>query len=209
MKNRKIFDVSILIEEGMINYPGNPQVRFEEVLGKTSKLTELSIGTHSGTHIDAPRHVIEGGGGVDEIDINAVIGECEVFDLSAIEREITVRDLEGRDIKKGDRVLFKTSNSARGFGRFFDDYVYLSGNAAEYLAEIGVALVGVDALSVKQKGSSDLRAHELLLRVGVVILEGVNLFDIKEGRYNLIALPLRLKGLDGSPVRAVLEEIDG
>jgi arylformamidase len=117
---------------------------------------------------------------------------------------ISVDDLKPLKIRKGERILVKTRNSAVGFDRFRNDYVYLAGNAAAYLATKDISLFGIDYISVKQRGGKDNRAHTALLEKGIVILEGLDLSNVLPGRYNLIALPLGFTGLDGAPARAVL-----
>lgn len=204
--NKKIIDVSLSIYPGMVNYPKNPEIRFSGRSTGATYLTELALGTHTGTHMDAPRHVSENGLSVDDIGLDVLVGECRVLDCSGAEGAVMVKDLEEFGIKKGERVLLKTSNSARGFEEFYDDYVYLDGDAAEYLRDVGVKLVGIDYLSIKQKGSDDTRAHDELLNNGIVIIEGVDLSEVSGGEYELIAMPLKLRGLDGAPCRVGLRE---
>jgi arylformamidase len=124
--------------------------------------------------------------------------------MTASTSEITKAELEKKDIQSGERILFKTTNSQRGFETFYADYIFLSGDAAEYLAEKGVKLVGIDALSIKQKGSPDTRPHTVLLAKNIPILEGINLIAVTEGIYHLIVLPLKFMHIDGSPARAIL-----
>jgi arylformamidase len=117
--------------------------------------------------------------------------------------------LRAQDIHQSERLLFKTSNSLRGFDRFYDDYVYLEPEAARYLVSVGVMLVGIDALSVKQRGAQDNTAHTALLSKAVPIIEGLNLTEVEAGEYTLCAFPLAFKEIDGSPARAVLMPLAG
>lgn len=201
---KKIIDISLPIYPGMIRYPGNPSVEFKTVRGKSSTLTEFSLGTHTGTHVDAQSHVFETGRSVDKIKLETLIGSCRVLDFSRAQTSITVKELRSKRIQLGERILLKTSNSKRGFKKFYSDYIFVDGDASEYLAERGVTLVGIDALSIKQRGSNDHRPHTVLLKKNVVIVEGLNLRGVSAGRYLLIVMPLNLQGLDGAPARVVL-----
>lgn len=154
--------------------------------------------------MDAPNHVFPNGKGVDGLDIKSLIGECRVLDMTKSLTCVTVKDLQKAQIKKGERILLKTKNSKRGYKDFYTDYVYFDGDAAEFLAKKGIRLFGIDYLSVKQKGSEDNRPHTALLKKKIPIFEGLDLSKVKPGKYFFIGLPLNLKGLDGSPARAVL-----
>lgn len=203
-KSKKIHDVSIPLQEGMIMYPGNPSVKMDWKKTPNTYLTKLSLGTHSGTHVDAPRHVRRTLTPVDEVDLNHFYGKAQVLDMTHCTLSVKIEDLAAYPLKEGDRVLLKTRNSIRGFKKFYDDYIFLDGDAAEYLANMKVLLVGIDSLSIKQRGSSDQRPHEALLMKGIPIIEGLDLGAVEPGRYTFIGFPLRLKGRDGSPIRAVL-----
>ena len=203
---QKIIDISLPLNEQTILYPGNPAVSFEHFgsASGSSFNSKISMSSHSGTHMDAPRHAFKDGTGVDQIDLQKVIGPCRVIDFTACKTEITVDDLQAKNIQKEERILFKTTNSFRGFDTFYNDYIYLSGQGAIYLAELGVSLVGIDALSIKKKGLPDNTSHSALLSKNIPILEGINLRDVEPGEYFLLAAPIKFTGLDGSPLRAVL-----
>lgn len=200
----KIFDVSLTIKSDMMIYPNNPIPEFFEIKTKTSYITKMVLGSHTGTHIDAPRHIFKNGKGLDKIDLSKLIGNCKVLDLTKVNHSIEKKDLEKFLIKKGDRILVKTKNSLRGFKKFYNDYIFLSGEAAKFLANKKINLFGIDSLSVKQKGSSDNSAHIELLKNNILIFEGIDLSKIKPGKYFFIGLPLKIKNLDGSPARVVL-----
>lgn len=200
----KIFDVSLPLLEKTIVYPGNPGVRIRGIKTKTSVISEITFGSHTGTHADAPRHVFPKGAGVDRLSLDVCIGSCRVLDCARARDCVRVADLRAARIRKGERILIKTQNSRRGFRKFYDDYVYLHGEAARFLAERGVVLFGIDYLSIKQRGSSDNRPHTELLRRRVVVFEGLDLSRVRPGRYQFIGLPLKFVGLDGAPARAVL-----
>ncbi len=188
----------------MAIYPGNPDVVFEERSGRTSVHTKLSFGTHTGTHMDAPKHVFEQGISVDKMPLSACIGPCRVLDMTHCKNAVKKEDLERENISAQERILLKTKNSLGDQEVFTENYVYLDGDAADYLASIPVVLLGIDALSVKQSGGEDFRPHTAILEKNIPIIEGLALGEVPAGGYFLVALPLKLQGLDGSPVRAVL-----
>ena len=195
----KIYDVSVPIHEGMVTYPGDPVVQMERASaiasGDVVNLTRMDFGLHSGTHVDAPVHFIDGASGVDSVALDAVVGPCDVVEVPDLSRESVAQAPEG-----AERVLFKTPNSelwARD--EFADDFARLEGPAAALLVERGVRLVGVDYLSV-----GDEAAHHALLVGGVVPVEGLDLRGVEAGEYELICLPIRVVGADGAPARAVL-----
>lgn len=187
-------------------YPGNPPVTIEHFKSASggSRNSAFHMGTHVGTHIDAPNHAFADRLDIDDLSLNTFVGPCRVLDLTTVKRSITREDLEKKNIARGERILLKTANSARGFEKFYDDYVYLSGDAAKYLAERGVMLVGIDAWSVKQKGLKDNTPHTHLLEKYIPIIEGLDLKQTVEDTYFLIALPLRLQVPDGAPARVIL-----
>lgn len=200
----KIVDISLSLTPGMVTYPNNPELSIEPAEGESSFLSRVSLGSHTGTHVDAPRHVFSGGAGVDMLPLNSMAGPCRVLDFTSEEKSITKGDLEDFGIRTGERLLVKTKNSLRGFQEFFDDYVFLDGDAAEFLAAQHIGLFGIDYLSVKQRGSEDNRAHTELLQKGVVIFEGLDLSEVEAGEYFFVGLPLKLVRLDGAPARAIL-----
>lgn len=205
----KIIDISIPIKTGMTVYPNNPEV-VEEAVSRmpeaSSDVSKITMGTHTGTHLDAPSHAILNGGAMESLPLENYYGPARVFDFSHLQpgEAVKVSDLAGTEINAGDRLLFKTSNSARGYDSFYSDFVYLDGDCADFLAEKKVALVGIDYLSIKQKGSKDNRPHTSLLANGISILEGIDLAGVSAGDYTLVCFPLKIAEADGSPTRAVL-----
>lgn len=192
-------------------YPGNPEIRFRShssiERGDRSNVTALALGSHSGTHVDAPSHFLPGGSPVDRIPLDRLIGPAAVLDLPVELASVGAADLARHDLRGHRRVLLRTRNSAAAAGtRFTSDYCALTADGAEYLIDRGVELVGIDALSIEPFGSADFAVHHLLLGRGVVIVEGLDLSSISAGVYQLVCLPLRLQGLDGAPARAVLLE---
>jgi arylformamidase len=203
----KIYDVTIPISPTMPVYPGDPSVSVEKVLqmskGDVANVTHLSFGTHTGTHIDAPHHFVDGAMTVDEIPLNLLIGRARVVEITA--PVITAEVLEEIDFTADVRVLFKTRNSYLwSTSTFVKEFVYLTKDAAQYLVDNGIKVVGIDYLSVEQFNFSSPDAHRTLLGNGAVIIEGLNLSEIEPGDYELICLPLKIEKGDGAPARAVL-----
>jgi arylformamidase len=208
----RIHDISLSISESLITWPGDPGVKITQPRhldkGDTATVTRLDMGAHTGTHVDAPCHFVPGGSGVDALDLNVLVGPVLV--VQALEADALSADLlGGLAIPPGtERVLFQTRNSdrwARGEREFYKDFVAITEDGARWLVERGVRLVGVDYLSV---GPFDepVPTHQILLRAGVIAVEGLNLSGIAPGVYQLVCLPLKIAGSDGSPARAILIE---
>ena len=190
----QIIDVSVPVRAGMITYPGDPDVRLERVSsigdGDVVNLSRLDLGVHSGTHVDAPLHFLDGGRSVETLPLDVLVGPCVVVD-----------GLDPAVVPAGaERVLFKTPNS-RLWERdqFSEDFVALDGEAARALVAGGVRLVGIDYLSI-----GDEEAHKVLLGAGVVAIEGLDLREVEPGEYRLICAPLKLEGAEGAPARVLL-----
>lgn len=205
-----LLDITTLIHNDMPVFPGDAPPRVtplgDHARGDRWVTSRLELNSHTGTHLDAPLHLIEGGATVDSLDLNVLIGPAYVLDLLSVEETITARELEGANLPRdARRVLLKTRNGAlwREPG-FQTDFVALSGAGARWLVSRGVQLVALDYLSADRYQASDAPAHHALLGAGVIIVEGVRLEVIEPGWYQLICLPLRLQGADGAPVRAVL-----
>lgn len=193
----RVIDISLPIRPGMVTYPGDPEVslvREQSIAGgDPANISRLDFGVHTGTHVDAPLHFVEGGPAADELRLDALIGPAEVVDGGDLEDTLELP--EG-----AERILFKTRNSdlwARD--EFADDYVRMGMGLAQRLADEQVGLVGVDYLSV-----GDESVHRLLLGRGVVVVEGLDLREVDPGGYRLFCLPLKLVRSDGAPARAVL-----
>lgn len=211
----KIHDVSVLLHNEMVTWPGDPKFSMSLASsiakGGVANVTRIDMGAHTGTHMDAPFHFEPNGTGIDKLSLDVLIGPCRVFDLSSGTGHITRADIEACDMKGVTRALFKTRNSKRWANddREFDrDFAAVTAEAAEYLVAQKVKLVGVDYLSVEAFGSgTQCPVHHTLLRASVVIIEGLNLSGVAAGDYELIALPLKLKGADGAPSRVVLRSL--
>jgi arylformamidase len=198
-------DVTVPIRRGMVHWPGNPGVSIEteEMRDPVCRVSKLSLGVHTGTHFDAPIHFGVPGGGVEALPLNALMGVARVLALrgSTVDRD----GLEANAVRPGERVLVKTRNSERCWSSdtFVPDYVYVTEEAARYLAAIRVLTVGIDYLSVG--GPDDGAAtHRALLAGGVCILEGLDLRRVGPGTFDLVALPLLIPGSDGAPARVLL-----
>jgi len=165
----------------------------------------LSFGSHTGTHVDAPKHMIEGGESVDKLPLDVLMGPAVLVGVGNQVMAVGEKELRLHELKGHKRILIKTRNSS--FIRdpqFREDYTYLAPDGAEYLLSLGVKLVGVDYFSIEQFHSGHHRTHNTLLKAGVIIVEGLDLSLPAPGPYELRVLPLRLAGLDGAPARAVL-----
>lgn len=206
----RIYDITVPLHTGLAVYPGNPEVRVdpqqEIAKGGSSNVSTLTCGTHSGTHVDAPRHIVEGAAGIDAIPLDVFMGPALLVEFDDEVRAIDAAMLRAAGVAGHERVLFKTRNSPllRAGAPFERDYTYVAPDAAAYLVEIGVKLVGVDYLSIEQFHSGHHMTHKTLLHAGVVIVEALDLTDPPAGEYELCCLPLRIANGDGAPARAVL-----
>ncbi|WP_409270571.1 cyclase family protein [Neobacillus sp. SCS-31] len=201
----KIHDITAPIFEGMPVYKNKPekQPKLETVTNGHVTESRLSLDLHTGTHIDAPLHMINNGKTFETISIEELVRSCKVFDMTQVEDRITAGDLEGLNIEKGDFVLFKTKNS---FDEEFNfDFIFVASDAAERLAEIGVVGVGVDALGI-ERAQEGHPTHKALMGQDIIIIEGLRLKDVEQGEYFMVAAPLKLKGTDAAPARILLLE---
>lgn len=210
MKLGKIYDVSRKITTDSAVWPGDGNAVFRKMnsfkKGDGVNVTSVRMGLHTGTHVDAPLHYIEHGKSLDEMDLSCYIGTAKVFEVDS-KHLISLEDVENLKIGKGDIVLFKTANSKIGDKEhFFEDYIALSFEAAEYLTQRKVKTIGIDYLSIEEFFSEDKAVHKLLLGEGIAIIEGLNLSGVEPGEYLLTCLPLKIVGVEASPVRAVLIE---
>jgi arylformamidase len=204
----KIIDVTVPLSCDVPTFPGDPHfdIRFPHRIadGEPYNVAALALGAHSGTHVDAPFHFIEDGGTVDQLPLEILIGKARVVELP-VRDKIDRADVEAIDLRDDIRVLFKTRMSGQLKNPVFqEDFVYLTPEAAGYLVQIGIKLVGIDYLSVEKFGSKDFASHLALLGAGVVIIEGLDLTDAEPGEYDMTCLPLRIVGGDGAPARVVL-----
>ncbi|MFX0101087.1 MAG: cyclase family protein [Candidatus Hodarchaeota archaeon] len=200
----KIYDVSMLIHEKMIAYPGNPPPMIEklsEIPRSSVNASSICLGSHAGTHVDSPLHVKENGKSATSLPLDSFYGPCRVLDLTSVNLEIHAEDLEEFDIKEGEIILLKTKNSLRGFDKFRKDYIHVKIDAAEYLVKKGIKTLGVDYLSVKKFGGDD-EVHEKTI-MNMTLFEGLDLSEPPAGKYVFAGLPLRID-CDGAPARVLL-----
>ena len=184
---------------------------FDVEKGDKVTMSRIEMDSHDGTHIDSPLHFIKGGSSIDEMPISTAVGPARIIEIKS-EKEITVRELEPYRIRKGERILFKTINSPRVYAArvYKGDYVAITPEAAEYLADIGISLVGLDYLTIAGMNPPENinTVHLAFLSKGIYILEAINLDGVSPGNYELICLPLRLDKGDAGPCRAVIRPID-
>ena len=205
-----IYDISVPIRNSMHVWPSDPPVELEDKphlardRSHTILTTSIKCGSHTGTHMDAPSHMIKGGMTLSEMSLEQLVGPAHVVEISGA-RSIQKKHVQDLDWEKVERVLFKTDNSLHWQDEFFyEEFVYLEPDAAVVLAEHGIRLVGIDYLSIDRYQSEGHPTHFVLLGESIVILEGLNLTGVPTGEYQLIALPLKLHQGDGAPVRAIL-----
>ncbi len=199
------------IHNDMLVWKGDPKVSIQAtatVAKDGVALSHFSFGGHTGTHIDAPSHFIANADTLDKIPLEKLIGKCRVLDLTSLDHEeISVSDLDKFNIQKGERILLKTGNfRLLKQSQFPKSYVSLSLEAANFLVEKEIMLIGIDFLGIEKKGSPGHPVHKALLSQNIINVEGIALGDIPAGEYNMICLPLNVIGVDGSPARVILYE---
>jgi arylformamidase len=211
MTSPRFIDVSVLLTPGIATYPGNPPFEIAPVhrlaAGDSANNSRLTMGTHTGTHVDAPKHFIDDRPGVDAMPLDLLIGRARVVDMP-VRGGITAKDLEAAGLREDLRVLLRTPNSKlwnNAKEPFHEEYAYLTGDGAKFLVDQGVKVVGVDYLSVEKFHTPGHPAHHALLGSNVIIIEGLNLSDAEPGMYEMYCLPLRVDGADGAPARVVLK----
>jgi GntP family gluconate:H+ symporter len=193
-------------------YQGDAPMKFEFLkdMRKGDKLTlsAYSMGAHSGTHIDAPMHFVAGGAPIDQVALEPLIGAARVIDIPDSVQAIDAAELNRHDWKGTTRVLFRTRSTLRGWmdSAFHKDFAYIAPDAAQLLADAGVVLVGVDYISAEQFGAPAPRTHQILLGKGIPIVEGLDLHAVQAGDYDLIVLPLKVRGHEGAPARAIVRK---
>jgi len=202
-----IHDISPLVDEAIAVWPGDSAFAARDLLrierGDSVHLSTLTLSCHTGAHADAPCHYVAGGKGIDEVPLESYVGPCLLVDVRPRDHAVRPADLDGVDLEGAERLLLRTG-CAPDRTRFPDPLTCLTVELVEHLAGSGIVLVGLDSPSVDRFDSKDLPVHKALHRLGLANLESLALDGVPPGRYELIALPLRLKGRDASPVRAVL-----
>ena len=208
----RLHDISVQLAKHTPCYPGDPRITVETALslenGDGVHVSRITLGSHSGTHLDAPRHLLGGGPPMSAIPLSLLIGKALVADVRNL-HEIGPGDLKTLPLSGVRRLLLKTDNSRLWkTRRFCPRYVSLTETGAAHLLGTDVELVGIDYLSIEAHGGNG-NIHRMLLEKGIVILEGLDLSHVDAGIYELICLPLKTAAEDGAPVRAVLRELVG
>jgi arylformamidase len=201
----KVIDITAPIFEGMPVYKNKPEKQPQISTVTNAHVTEsrISLDVHTGTHVDAPLHMMNEGKTIETVQIEDLVRFCKVFDLTEVSEKITKNDIETLGINKGDFVLFKTKNS---FDEGFNfEFIYVAQDAAEYLAEMGISGVGVDALGI-ERAQEGHPTHRALMGKDIIIIEGLQLKDVQSGEYFMVAAPLKLQGVDAAPARILLIE---
>ncbi|HEX2916220.1 MAG TPA: cyclase family protein [Chloroflexia bacterium] len=212
MNFRQLYDVSVNLTPELAGWPGDDTFRLEKTgeiaNGEVSNVTRLLMSTHNGTHMDAPRHFIDGEIGIDEVPLDALVGTAYVVDMTHMATHIGAADLEKAGLpEKPERILFKTTNSqlwTSSSHEFRRDYIALAPDGAEWLVQHGIKLVGIDYLSIEEFEPPRHNTHYTLLGKHVVVVEGVDLREVEPGEYTIFALPLKIKNGDGAPARVLL-----
>ena len=212
MNNLHWIDISVPLRNAMVHWPGDPEVQIKRVQdvdnGDSHTLSQISMGSHTGTHMDAPLHFIKKGTSIDRLPLETTIGRARVIEIQDTE-SIKPQELSGHGIRRAERILFKTRNSSRVWRTnvFTENFVFISNEAARFLVRRGVSVIGIDYLSVGGFKHEGGEVHRTLLQAGIWIIEGLDLSLVRPGRYDLICLPLKLEHADGAPARALLRPV--
>lgn len=202
----KIIDISMEISEDMMVYK-NKKIKkpiIETIQSHNDSKaheTNITVNLHTGTHVDAPLHMISDGDTMESYSLEKFTGEAYVIDFSSVNECITFEDLKVKNIKKNDIVILKTSNSEDN--EFNYEFIYLEESGAKYLEKIGIKTVGIDALGI-ERNQANHNTHKILLNSRIPIIEGLRLGNVKEGRYKFFGFPIKIKGVEASILRAIL-----
>ncbi|MBP1971519.1 arylformamidase [Virgibacillus natechei] len=201
----KMYDVTATIFEGMPTYKNKQekQPKLNTVTNGHVTESRMDIDLHTGTHIDSPLHMINDGDTMETIQMEDLVRQAKLFDLTHVEDRITKKDIEGFSIEKDDFVLFQTKNSFEGASDY--EFIFVAEDAASYLAEIGITGVGVDGLGI-ERSQEGHPTHRSLFQHNVIVIEGLRLAEVPEGEYFMVAAPLKLEGTDAAPARILLFE---
>lgn len=201
----KIFDVTMPIYAGMPVYKNKPEKQpvFHTVQNGYVSETRIELDVHTGTHVDAPLHMIVEGKTMETIPLEKLVSPCRVIDVTEVVDGITAENLQKHDIKENEFLLFKTKNSAEA--TFQPEFIFVKEDAAHYLVEKKVKGVGIDALGI-ERSQQGHPTHKALFGAGITIIEGLHLQEVPAGNYFMVAAPLKLNGTDASPARVLLME---
>jgi arylformamidase len=203
----KIYDISWPISQATTEYKNKGTIQLATVKGfdvDGVRDSIITLGTHTGTHVDAPSHFLRDGKSIDMISLDRVMGRAKVIDLMTVHESISGDDLARYEINEGDIILLRTANSALGVNDpFTSHFIYLDASGARYLAEKRIKAVAIDYLGI-ERGDPEHTTHTTLMKADVVIIEGVRLSHVPAGDYFMICLPLAIIGLEAAPARAIL-----
>jgi len=210
MRNKEFIDISFPYFDDMAIYPNNPQYCCRKISdlqrGDSCNVSEIAVGTHTGTHLDAPSHFIKNGITIDRLPLEQINGKAKVLRIE--ENVITKECLKKYEIGKDDIIIFRTSNSDVFNGsKVLESYVTLDYEGAQYLVDQGVRMIGIDYMTIERPRAlreQEKSVHKIILGAGIPILEMLDLRNVEEGEYMLFCFPLKLVGADGSPMRAVM-----
>jgi arylformamidase len=195
-------------------YEGNAPLAFDFQLdmrkGDPLTLSKLSLGAHSGTHIDAPQHFVRDGASIDKVPLDALIGHARVIDIPDSVQSIDATELNRHTWRNAERVIFRTRSAIHGWmssPTFHHDFAYVAPDAAQLMADAGIKLVGIDYISAEKFGAPAPLTHRILLGKGIPIVEGLSLESVPAGDYDLIVLPMKVGGHEGAPARAVMRKL--
>jgi|TARA_Y100000310_G_scaffold333887_1_gene412375 arylformamidase len=202
----KIYDISMEIREDMITYKNKkekkPKIKITRTLKQGANESKLEIESHTGTHADAYFHMLANGKTIENMPLNKFIGDCVVLDFTKVkDKKISLGNFKNKKIKKDEIILLKTRN--KSLKKFDFNFTYVDKSGAKFLANKKIKLVGIDNSGI-ERAQPNHETHEILFKKNIPIVEGLDLTKIKPGRYFFIGLPLKIKGADGSPIRAVL-----
>lgn len=209
------YDITVPLKQGIIYFPTDPLPPkiyrlHDRALGAKVTMSVLEIISHTGTHIDAPLHFIADAETITDMPLDATVGPTRVIEIKDKE-SIKAKELKQHNIKKGERVLFKTRNSPEGYAgeKFNEDYCYLEDDGADYLAEVGVKLVGIDFITIGtiKRMENIQHTHQVLLEAGIYILEDCALDGVPQGEYEMLCLPIPVYKGDAAPCRAILRPL--
>ena len=211
----RVVELNHEIHPGTHAYPGGPEMDIRRIRTNDAdgwELTYLRISSHYGTHVDAPMHFIADGAPVDRVELDRLLGAARVIEIPDSVQAIDAAELNRHDWRGATRVLFRTRSAHRGWmvsSSFHRDFAYISPDAAQLLADASVVLVGIDYISAEQFGAQTPRTHQVLLGRGIPIVEGLDLRAVRAGDYDLIVLPIKVKGHEGAPARAIMRARTG
>ncbi len=205
-------DISVPISDGMVRWPDDPPVRIYRLhdmeKGDDCNVSAVSMTVHTATHMDAPSHFTKLKTGIDRMPLSAVVGNVRIIEIDDAE-SIKLEEIRPHRIRKGERILFKTRNSKRKWDKkpFDEKFVYISTEAATYLAERKVQTIGVDYLSIGGFDGNIVEVHQIILKARIWVIEGLDLSRVEPGNYEMMCLPIKIENCEGAPARALLRPL--